>query len=781
MNPLHKLLDRNGTEEDTTERIPIDDLSGEATQLALEYLDLLNRDATRKNIEWAAYQLQADEVPLISAIESLEEREKLDKKLVAPRAMERHPTFQIREEKITQILTVTGFPRKVNLGWLVPLTIADVDLRLSLHITPRNAAKTRQQLQRRYTQTTTALTLKSRKGRTDTQQDELERDDLLRILQDVIRGTTKVYDIAIYMELIADSHEELEEMRERVDTILAEQDVETTVLHHQQIEGNGTIVPLATDTVKNVHPIQLEALATLFNLVEPPIYDADGIMMGFDDTSRPVIIDRYAHSGFGMVISGKTGSGKSYARKLEIYRRLLADPTVQCILFDPAGDDYPFFAKKLGGEVIRFGGAQKVNPMDISPPSGEAGASEDTYPLTVRSVVEMLNTHYEDRGGLPAAEEGMLIQATHYAYLSKGIVLGEYESYANESPIIDDLIRGVQVITHGGFMPALEEGLVDEAEFEHFRAMGILSEEGEPLTETHVSVPMAVFTPSEKHQEVARALEPKFESFKPGGINHNLNGQTNLELNSRLVVMDMSSFADTGEMPLILHAMLQWAYLEAKRSPNRFDVTFDEAHYLLGRESTRDLINLFIRHARHYDAGLTLMSQTAHEFLRTDARREIYENCDIKMLFYAQSVSDATKEYFDLSPAEVKYLQSAPRGQESGYSGCLLSTTKHGRRRLEVHSGEFEHYMIDNDLDPWDFIEEMEGVGAPRPAEGDAGGLPGDSELTLTDMPDITNRELDMELSKGFARDRERPEASPETTMGGDSESDLSASGSGDR
>ncbi|WP_251344537.1 VirB4 family type IV secretion system protein [Haloplanus halophilus] len=766
MNPLHRLLGRNDVEEESTERIPIDDLSGDETQLALEYLDLLDRDATRKNIEWAAYQLQAEELPLVSAIESLDEREKLDKKLVAPRAMERHPEFQIRDEKVVQIMTVTGFPRKVNLGWLVPLTIADVDLRLSFHIAPRNAAKTRQQLQRRYTQTTTALALKNRKGRTDTHQDELEREDLLRILQDVVRGTTKVYDIAIYLELIADSHEELEEMRERVDTILAEQDVETTVLRHQQIEGNGTIVPLATDTIKNVHPIQLEALATLFNLVEPPIYDEDGIMMGFDDTSRPVIIDRYAHSGFGMVISGKTGSGKSYARKLEIYRRLLADPTVQCVLFDPAGDDYPFFAEKLSGEVIRFGGAQKVNPMDIEPPSGDLGAAEDTYPLTVRSVVEMLNTHYEDRGGLPAAEEGMLIQAVHYAYLSKGIILGEYDTYANESPIIDDLIRGVQVITHGGYQAALKDGLVDEVEFDHFCEMGVLSEDGEPITDVGISVPMAVFTPSEKHQEVAKSLEPKFESFKPGGINHNLNGTTNLELNSRLVVMDMSSFADTGEMPLILHAMLQWAYLEAKRSPNRFDVTFDEAHYLLGRESTRDLINLFIRHARHYDAGLTLMSQTAHEFLRTEERREIYENCDIKMLFYAQSVSDATKEYFDLSPAEVKYLQSAPRGQESGYSGCLLSTTKHGRRRLEVHSGEFEHFMIDNNLDPWTYIEEREGTHRPDDAE---------SELNLTDMPDITNRELDMELSSEFGQDRSTPE--PSSGLPDGSVTDVPASG----
>ena len=79
MNPLEKLLGKNEPEEDEPERIPIDDLSGKETQVALEYLELLDREATRKNIEWAAYQLQAEEVPLVSPTESLEERETLDK------------------------------------------------------------------------------------------------------------------------------------------------------------------------------------------------------------------------------------------------------------------------------------------------------------------------------------------------------------------------------------------------------------------------------------------------------------------------------------------------------------------------------------------------------------------------------------------------------------------------------------------------------------------------------------------------------------------------------
>ena len=123
--------------DDDVESVPIDDLSGEETQHAIDYLHLLDRETTTENIKWAAYQLQADEVGLANAMETLEERGELDKRLVAPRLVEDHPQFQIRDDTVSQILTVTSLPRKVGLGWLVPLTLADVDLRLTFHVRPR--------------------------------------------------------------------------------------------------------------------------------------------------------------------------------------------------------------------------------------------------------------------------------------------------------------------------------------------------------------------------------------------------------------------------------------------------------------------------------------------------------------------------------------------------------------------------------------------------------------------------------------------------------------------
>jgi type IV secretory pathway VirB4 component len=245
-------------------------------------------------------------------------------------------------------------------------------------------------------------------------------------------------------------------------------------------------------------------------------------------------------------------------------------------------------------------------------------------------------------------------------------------------------------------------------------------------------------------------LVPKLDSFRGNNVNSNLNGHTNLELDSDIVVFDMSSFADTGQTPLFLHVMLNWAYEQAKQSDRRTDVTFEEAHYLLRHDGARDLLNLFIRHARHFDSGLTLISQTIDEFLKTEERMEIYDNCDIKQMFYMENVSERVREYFSLSEDEARFLRRAAQGENTNYSECLLSTSDHGRRRLEVSPSPFTRHICDSDADPWLWLAQNDRL---RPA----------------DVDELVNEDPDTVLSVDQARQLARPGAGPpaETVPGG--------------
>ncbi|MHC3381689.1 VirB4 family type IV secretion system protein [Haloarcula sp. H-GB5] len=678
-------------------RIDIDSLSGTELQDAIDYLDAIGRDTTRDDIEEAAYYLRNvdDDVELYSAFESGTERSRVDRSIVAPSNMERDTKWHTRDGDFYQVLTATSMPRLVTPGWLVPITLSEHDIRLSMQIKPRETASVKGKLQQRLTQMKSAIQWKKRRGRTDVYEEEHERKELERLLRSVIEGTTKLFNVGFYMEVHGRTLEEMEEASRNIQRTVSEQGMDLTPIEGRQIESQQSMLPVGTDPIRNYNTVQLEALATFFNFVEPPVNQPDGVLMGFDDSKRPVIVDRFSLSGHSKVVTGKVGGGKTYSVKLALYRRLLNDPGLRIIVFDPLGDDFVDFTEKVGGTVIKFGGDDRINPLDIQPPSG-GESPEDLYTTKVRSAIEILKTYFaqSSRGGMRAGEEGVITQCIHYAYSKMGIT-SDPETFDNKSPIIDDVIEGVRIIAQGGLesdSSPINEEMADGA--------GTLD-----LCPPRVREIM--MDPSDQHVKIAQELVPKFESFKAGSVNNNLNGQTNIELDDRIVCFNMESFADTGEMPLIMHTMLDWAYQETRRSPKRTDVTFEEVHYLLGRPGARNLLNLFIRHARHFDAGLTLISQTPDEFLGHDQKKEIYDNCDIKQLFYQENVSPEVINYFDFSEEEARFLRQAARGQNSNFSECLLSTSEHGRRRLEIYAGPYERHMLEEDLDPEGYLKQQ--------------------------------------------------------------------------
>jgi len=703
MSLADKLQDINPLEDgpedgDVDGRIDIDTLSSEEMQNALEYLNAIGRETTRKDIEEAAYYLQNvdDDAELYSAFETGEERGRIDRSLVAPNNMEKEKKWHTRDGDFYQILTTTSLPRLVTPGWMVPITLSEHDARISMQITPRETSSVKGRLQQRLTQMKSAIQWKKRRGRTDVYEEEHERQELERLLRNVIEGTTKLFNFAFYMEIHGETLEEMEEASRVVKRQVSEQGMDLVPVEGRQVESQQSMLPVGTDPVRNNNTVQLEALATFFNFVEPPVNQPGGVLMGFDDSKRPVIVDRFELSGHSKVVTGKVGGGKTYSTKMAIYRRLLNDSNIRTIIFDPLGDDFVDFTDKLDGQVIKFGGGDRINPLQIEEPTGEEETKNDLYTTKVRSVIEILKTYFEqsERGGMDAGEEGVITQATHYAYAKKGIT-SDPSTFDNESPIIDDVIEGVRTIAQGG---------IDE---ESAPVSDAMADGATDLKKLPNRTREIVKDPSDQHVKIAQQLVPKFESFKEGSINNNLNGHTNIELDDRIVCFDMESFADTGEMPLIMHTMLDWAYQEARRSPMRTDVTFEEAHYLLDRAGARKLLNLFIRHARHFNAGLTLISQTPDEFLGDDEKKEIYDNCDIKQLFYQENVSSEVIEYFDFSEEEARFLRQAARGQNSNFSECLLSTSEHGRRRLEIYAGPYERHILEEDLDPHGYLKQQ--------------------------------------------------------------------------
>ncbi|TYL37262.1 hypothetical protein CV102_18320 [Natronococcus pandeyae] len=717
----------------------IEDIDDETFDQATKILEANGDDLTKENIrEQAEYLLEiedGDEGELrLGVVQDDTEQSLADRDVIAPRQLQEvsnlfESGYMVRNDQFVRTLTIHGYPERVPLGWLEELYTTNDHVRVTQHIHPRDTGSVLRKLQKRLTQLRARLHKKHQKNQTDTHEAEADRDMVKELIWDIILGETKLFDFAIYIEVIADTEQELDEATERVVESLSTANAKAVTLEKRQVESQDALAPLGDDPIKSTQLMQETAIGTMFPFIEPVVADPEGIFYGFDGTNTPVVLDRYELSSYSKAIAGKMGSGKTFAEKHEMYHRLMMDPEIEMLVLDPLGD-FVDFADDLGGQVIRFGGQNTVNPLEIR--RGIDDVAEDPFKKKFRSVMELFRTHFSAVAdqSLPKEQEGILRRAARLAYLKYGIT-EDPATHANTSPTLEDVLEILEEIADGG-QPSEFLELHEDANKEQ------VWPEIEQL-ETRFR---------DADEQYAYQLLLGLEAFRKGGENDNLNGQTNVELDNRLVVIDMSMFADTGQAPLFMHVMFDWIYQRAQSSDRRTQVTIDEAHYLLRRAATTDMIDLFIRHSRHFNTAITLISQTVDEFIAqsdekseeaVEKARNVYNLCDIKQIFHHESVSDEVIKFHELTPSEQTFITTAQTGEDGSYSECLLAVNEWAKP-LALHVNDYEVHVLDDDLDPWEYLVENRYIDAD-----DVGYLAEENRLAEYDIPESLLEQVDFD------------------------------------
>lgn len=689
----------------------IDDINDETFDRAAEILEANGNDLTKENIrEQAEYLLEVEDVDdgelRLGVIEDETEQSLADRDVIAPRQLQEvsnlfESGYMVRNDQFVRTLTIHGYPERVPLGWLEDLYTTNDHIRVTQHIEPRDTGSVLRKLQKRLTQLRARLHKKHEKNQTDTHEVEADRDMVKDLIWDIILGETKLFDFAIYIEIIADTEQELDDATERVVKTLGAANAEAVTLDKRQIEAQDALAPLGDDPIKATQLMQETAVGTMFPFIEPAVADPEGVFYGFDGTNTPVLLDRYRLSSYSKAIAGKMGSGKTFAEKHEMYHRLMMDPEIEMLVLDPLGD-FVDFANDLGGQVIRFGGQNTVNPLEIR--RGIDDVDDDPFKKKFRSVMELFRTHFSAVAdqSLTKEQEGILRRAVRLAYLKYGIT-ADPTTHENTSPTMQDVLDILHALTDGD-QPSEFIDLHEDADEERVRP----------------EIEQLEMRFKEADEKYAYQLLLGLEAFQHGGENDNLNGRTNVELDNRLVVIDMSMFADTGQAPLFMHVMFDWIYQRAQSSDRRTQVTIDEAHYLLRRAATTDMIDLFIRHSRHFNTAITLISQTVDEFIaKSDKKsekavekaRNVYNLCDIKQIFHHESVSDAMIDFHSLTASEQNFIATAQTGEDGGYSECLLSVND-WTKSLALHVNDYEIHVLDDDLDPWTYLVDQRYIDA---------------------------------------------------------------------
>jgi hypothetical protein len=92
----------------------------------------------------------------------------------------------------------------------------------------------------------------------------------------------------------------------------------------------------------------------------------------------------------------------------------------------------------------------------------------------------------------------------------------------------------------------------------------------------------------------------------------------------------------------------------------------DEAHLLARHGPTAEFLDRVVRHVRHFEAGLLLLSQNPDDFLATASGRSTLRNLYATALLHLPEVSSETRTFFGLTGAEAGWLPKARLPRAAG-------------------------------------------------------------------------------------------------------------------
>lgn len=167
----------------------------------------------------------------------------------------------------------------------------------------------------------------------------------------------------------------------------------------------------------------------------------------------------------------------------------------------------------------------------------------------------------------------------------------------------------------------------------------------------------------------SQRLRHLLEVFRTGSLRF-VDGPTTLDPRARTVGFDFSGIPE-DQLAFHLAYVLDWTYGRLRTRAGPKLVLVDEAHLLARHDSTTEFLDRLVRHMRHFDAGLLLLTQGPDDFLVRPSGRALLRNLYATGFLRLNEVSDAARAFFGLGAAEAEWLPKARLPRENGYSESL--------------------------------------------------------------------------------------------------------------
>jgi conjugal transfer ATP-binding protein TraC len=530
--------------------------------------------------------------------------------IIAPSALKIESKSINLGDKIARTFFVISYPRFLTDNWFTPIINLDKIFDVSIFIHPIETEKILRQFQKKVAEVQSQINVRESKGLVRDPMLDTAFRDLEGLRDSLMQAQQKMFDVGLYITIYADNEMELYKTENEIKSILESKLVYIKPALFQQEEGFKSVIPISDDRLGIHQKLNSEPLSSLFPFVSFDLTSDKGILYGINrHNSGLVIFDRFSLENYNSVTIATSGSGKSFATKLEILRTLMFDTDV--IVIDPERE-YEYLAEAVGGRFfnISLSSDHHINPFDLPVPT-----SDETAVEVIRSnTIALVGLFRIMLGGLTPEEDALIDRAITETYALKDITADS--DLANvEPPLLSDF----EMVLSG--------------------------------------------------MDGTESIIQRLSKYTKGSWSTFLNQPSNVDINKRMVVFSIRDMEDELK-PVAMYIVTHFIWNAVRKTLKKRLLVVDEAWIMMKSDDTASFLFGIAKRGRKYYLGLSTITQNIDDFMKSQYGVPIVTNSSIQILLkQSPSSIDNLQKTFHLTDEEKFLLLESGVGEGIFFAG----------------------------------------------------------------------------------------------------------------
>ena len=551
-----------------------------------------------------------------------------EKDIIAPSSISvKQDNIQIGN-RLAKSFFIFSYPRYLNTAWLSTAINLDIAMDISLFIHPIDTGYILKKLRRRVTEVQSEIMEEESKGLVRNPELETAFQDMETLRDRLQTAQERMFRFALYITVYAQTIDELRDIQTTLRSIFESRLMYVKPALYQQKEGFHSCLPYGTDLLQVHNSLNTEPLSSVFPFVSFDLSSSEGIMYGVNRHNNSLILfDRFSLENANSTIFATSGSGKSYAVKLEILRYLMWG--VDVIVLDPE-NEYKTLAETAGGSFfdISLGSRNHINPFDLPQPREDEHA-EDVLRSNVINLVGLMRIAL---GGLTPEEDAVMDRAITETYAAKDITPSSSPAtWGDKIPLMEDLESVLRTM------------------------------------------------------EGADSLVRRLQKFTTGTYANFFNKPSNISLNRNIVSFGIREMEDSLR-PMAIYIIMRHIWNTVRSELKKRIFVLDEAWWIMQTEDGASFLFGIVKRARKYWLGVTTITQDVDDFMRSQYGKPIITNSSIQLLMKQSPASiETVQKAFALTSEEKNLLLETDVGE-----GIFFAGQKHVAIKVVASPAEHE-------------------------------------------------------------------------------------------